>query len=580
MELTSNIINVCKMNWLFGPIADKELRVSSRRKRYYWLRVIYVALLLFFACKAWVFSGMFYSGMDPAAYMSLIGIRICRNIGALQFFAAHIIALFLLSGILSEEINKRTLPILLTTPITSFQIVAGKIFSKLTQVFLLLCLSFPVLAIIRVFGGVPWNLIVYSTCITILGVLFSASVIVFLSTIFTKTHNVFIAACILIPLYYGFIFFVLVRYSIIDDNSYAMGTVLVINPFLMFYLCSLSFVDPTILTTGLPGQMSFLLLFICHIIFVLLTSLVLMLLSTWRIRRVALKQISGTRKKRARRFMAVFEFLIGILPRISRNRKIRDVRGAAVVWKEMHNSLFRSDIMRGREIYLILIAAIVIVYTLILSFYINGGPELFRIVIVIWVIGAYLVTAITPASSIVKEKETSSWQILLCTPMSDGEILWGKIAGVLRKSCIMWVVTLLFVALGSYVGSFGVAPVILSFIIIVGIVAFFTGTGVYFSVISRNVTMAVMIVTLLGSVVLFVPAAFLWAVLNGPIYYFDMYDLILATGIINPLGPLLMATDSIELAYVFYIVVFAFVNLFIGGMFVILAKKKMRKKIF
>ena len=34
------------MDWLTGPILDKELRVSSRRRRNYWLRFVYIALLM------------------------------------------------------------------------------------------------------------------------------------------------------------------------------------------------------------------------------------------------------------------------------------------------------------------------------------------------------------------------------------------------------------------------------------------------------------------------------------------------------------------------------------------------------
>jgi ABC-type transport system involved in multi-copper enzyme maturation permease subunit len=582
MELTGNILNVFKLNWLFGPIADKELRVSSRRKRYYFLRAIYVALLLFFVCKAWAFRIFYYSGMDPSAYMSEIAKQICRNIVTLQFFSAHVIALFLLSGILSEEINKRTLPVLLTTPITSFQIVAGKIFSKLTQVFLLLCLSFPVLAIVRVFGGVPWNLIVYSTCITILGVLFSASIIVFLSTIFTKTHNVFIASIIVIPLYYGFTFFALINNIPFISNSQVMTVSTIINPFIMFYWCFHAFDDPSILTSGQTGQSSFLVTFIFHAIFILLVSFILMLLSAWRVRRVALMQMSSSRMRRKRWFMIVCEFIIGLLPRISRNREIRDVKGRAVVWKEMHNSLFRSEVLRGREIYLILVAAIIIVYVMLFSLLVSGGDALIGIAAASWFFGAYLVTVITPATSIVKEKETSSWQILLCTPMSDGEILWGKIAGVLRKSSIMWIGVLIFAALISYVGEVGYTPLVLSFSIVCSIVALFTGIGVYFSVICRSSTTSIIFTALLGVVMMILSGCMLFLFeshggIFGVFGYFDFMEIVVYT---SPAGPFMMLEGIIDLEYVTFVVVYAIVNVGIGAIFAMRAKKKMRKKIF
>jgi hypothetical protein len=42
------------LSWLTGPIFDKELRVSSRRRRNYVLRSVYVALFLVFVSLIWI----------------------------------------------------------------------------------------------------------------------------------------------------------------------------------------------------------------------------------------------------------------------------------------------------------------------------------------------------------------------------------------------------------------------------------------------------------------------------------------------------------------------------------------------
>ena len=42
----NKFLSIITFRWLTGAIFDKELRVASRRKRYYTLRVIYIAALI------------------------------------------------------------------------------------------------------------------------------------------------------------------------------------------------------------------------------------------------------------------------------------------------------------------------------------------------------------------------------------------------------------------------------------------------------------------------------------------------------------------------------------------------------
>ena len=153
--------------WLTGPLLDKELRVSSRRRRNYVLRFAYVLLLTIFVVIVWL-SVVKFQG--TAAYqksrMAVAGKTIITTIVTFQFIATQLIAVIMLSTSISDEIYHRTLGVLMTTPISSFQIVMGKLFSKLLQLILLLAISLPLLAIVRIFGGVPWNYVLSSLCIT------------------------------------------------------------------------------------------------------------------------------------------------------------------------------------------------------------------------------------------------------------------------------------------------------------------------------------------------------------------------------------------------------------------------------
>ncbi len=43
--ILNSLRNLLSLSWLIGPIFDKELRVSSRRRRNYVLRFIYLVFL-------------------------------------------------------------------------------------------------------------------------------------------------------------------------------------------------------------------------------------------------------------------------------------------------------------------------------------------------------------------------------------------------------------------------------------------------------------------------------------------------------------------------------------------------------
>ncbi len=64
----------------------------------------------------------------------------------------------------------------MTTPINGLQIVMGKLLSKLLQLVLLLGISLPILAIVRVLGGVPWGYLLSGLSITLTASIFAGSV--------------------------------------------------------------------------------------------------------------------------------------------------------------------------------------------------------------------------------------------------------------------------------------------------------------------------------------------------------------------------------------------------------------------
>ena len=162
-------IDSLRRSWSSCALLEKELRVSSRHRRNYFLRFAYLLSLTVFVAVIWAeqVQRLRTGGVYSASRMAEVGRHITVYAVFFQFWAAQLIAVIMLSNAFSDEIYHRTLNVLMTTPVTNLQIVLGKLLSKLLQLLLLFAVTLPLLAIVRVFGGVPWDYIISSFCITV-----------------------------------------------------------------------------------------------------------------------------------------------------------------------------------------------------------------------------------------------------------------------------------------------------------------------------------------------------------------------------------------------------------------------------
>ncbi len=163
---------------LAGPLFDKELRVASRQGRSYLMRFVYAGLLTGFAAGVWYFFVAWDSRGSLANQMSRLaaaGTFITVTIVWFQFVTSQFLAVTLLSGAIGEEIRKRTLHVLAVTPMSGLQIVGGKLAGGLLRVVMLLAISLPLLALVRVFGGVSWDYIVSGMCVTFTALVFTGA---------------------------------------------------------------------------------------------------------------------------------------------------------------------------------------------------------------------------------------------------------------------------------------------------------------------------------------------------------------------------------------------------------------------
>jgi len=479
------------MFWLTGPIFDKELRVSSRRRRNYVLRFFYVVMLTLFLVLVWI-PMMARSGstLYQISRMAETGKLIIVYVVWFQFCAIQVLAIILLSTSISEEIYHRTLGLLMTTPINSFQIVMGKLFSKLLQLVLLLAISLPLLAIVRVMGGVPWNYVISSLCVTLTTVIFVGSLSLFFSIFSRRAYVVIIVT--FITLWIIFALLPVGIYAIWDIANPTISEKVLFewlflpNPYCNLFFKTILMVEPRA-ATGMPSYF-----WPLHCGIMLAASALLLLVSMIIVRKVALRQATGQLdgsggKRRSRRASKGIQ---ADQPALS--EAFRRVIGPPILWKELRSPLFgrhkiRSCILASAGLILLLAT-----YYLCAKTHILDDKDTHTTYAVIFMGVGMLFTIVLPATSVTSEREARSWPVLLATPLDDKDILFGKLAGSLRRCFPAWLLFFGHIIIFSLAGFIHPLAIIQMGILVTWIAVFLSASGLYFSSRFKHTTTAVM----------------------------------------------------------------------------------------
>ncbi len=490
------------MSWLTGPIFDKELRVSSRRRRNYALRFFYLLLLTGFLTLFWLEAIPRGAGsLNQVSKMAEAGKAMTSFVVWFQFIATQIIALIMLSNSISDEVYNRTLGLLMTTPINSFQIVIGKLFSKLLQIVLILGISLPLLAIIRVFGGVPWNYVVSSLCITLTTVIFVGSLSLFFSVFSRKAYAVILVTILTLFVVFGVLPYLCGVLWYLLTHSWPSPRLTAIiffaNPYGVLMYKTAMMASP-MGAGGIGGPATRLWYVHCGIM--LAVSSVILFLSVCVVRRVALRQATGqsdaSPSKKAKSSGKVL-----------RASPPRRVAGPAVMWKELKTPVLGRR--KLRMIIGILLGLILLLTTYALCLHYDAFDEGYThiVYVVIYTGVGMLFTTILPATCITSEKESQAWPLLLATTLSDWQILFGKFAGIVRRCIPIWCLLFGHIVVFSLAGYIHPIAIVHIGMVVFWIVAFLSGTGLYFSACFRHTTAAV--------IANFTLAGVLWAL--GPI---------------------------------------------------------------
>ena len=477
-------------SWISGPIFDKELRVSSRRRRNYVLRFVYLSLLTVFVVLVWLATvEARRSFATQIAQMSEAGKAIIVSIVWFQFIATQLIVVIMLSTSISDEIYNRTLGLLMTTPINSAQIVMGKLSSKLLQLLLLLAISMPLLAVVRVFGGVPWSYVIAGMGITLSAVVFAGTLSLHTSISGRRAYIIILRTLfILFALYCAIPAIAFALWVVVSDETPGMdvvGAFMHTNPFMV-----LAGETETMMQAG--GRGGPWISWPIHCAIMTGASALLLAWSTKRVRKLALRCAVGETdaiikrtKRRGKRVAA------GENPEVAPAKAIRRIKGSPVIWKELRTPFIEGG--RNKSIIGLCVAKVMLLITYgiaahreVLS---DGFSHIFYTILFVGLGLVY--SAVLSATVITAEKESRAWPILIATPMSDWHILLGKAVGVIRKCLPVWIFLFAHVLIFTVIGYIHPIAMFHLVILVTGVVVFLSGSGLYFSARFRRTTSAV-----------------------------------------------------------------------------------------
>ena len=318
---------------LTGPIFEKELRVSSRRRRNYLLRFVYLILLTLFVVLVWLGQTQFSrnrSVIYQVSRLAEVDKTVVLTIVWFQFCFTQLVAVIMLSNSISDEIYHKTLGTLMTTPINALQIVLGKLLSKLLQILILIGLSLPLLAVVRVFGGIPWDFVVSSLCINLTTVIFVASISMFFS-IFTRHSYLVIIFTVLtmaflfylLPIIAGLIY---LGFHICNENTF-FSALCYFNPYI-------NQIAETVMLMSARG-MPFSCHWPTHCLISLAGSVVILIFCVKMVRKAALAQAAGIPFFTPRKKSSLSAKTSNYPKKTSPAARLRTVSGSAVLWKEL-----------------------------------------------------------------------------------------------------------------------------------------------------------------------------------------------------------------------------------------------------
>ncbi len=300
-----------KIRW--NPIVKKDMQVAARSMRLSWGLFAYEAILAmaFLLAMAVIQASSANIYNNGNVYSSLVSLF--PILAVAQVCIVALIVPIITASSISGERERQTLDIMLTTCMSPFSIVVGKVISAVLRILFFVAASTPIMALAFVVGGLSWGHLFWFLLTIILLSVFSGSIGILCSALCRRS----ITAVILSFAFYFMIFVLtflplLIKAALGSRSAGETPLFLLFNPIVFFeeffmqimtgksllggagYMFSKS--DVGFITYHLATGKAWMLVSAACI---LLLSLVFMLAAAWKVN--PMHSSSGRKRRKARK---------------------------------------------------------------------------------------------------------------------------------------------------------------------------------------------------------------------------------------------------------------------------------------
>jgi ABC-type transport system involved in multi-copper enzyme maturation permease subunit len=441
---------------LLGPVFSREWVTAPRRLRFYIGKAAYVAALLALMSTAWLLlTGT--QDIRGVGDMARFGATLFQLLAPLQMALVLFFSALLAASAVAQEKDRRTLVLLLMTRLSGRELVLGRLFSSLLQVFVLLAAAWPMFLLAGLFGGISGSQIVRVFAVTLAAALAAGSIGSTLALWREKTFQT-LALAFLTLMFWLALAEVLVavgnwgfRWQGVSTAVWGAG----VSP----WRAVLAAARPLVGQAGsLPlfGSPVLLFLAVAGGITVLANAVAIGWIRVWNPSR-ELQTAPGANEDLFQRSAANRETKSGpataakLSPHAARQRT-RPVWNNPILWREIRTRAYGRKILAIRLAYLLLFAlAAVGVHSVVSGGGVVGGgasgatalrDSLVLHLAPLVVLSLILVNALA-VTSITTERDLGALDLLLVTDLAPAEFIFGKLGGIFYVAKEMIVLPLL-----------------------------------------------------------------------------------------------------------------------------------------
>ena len=207
-----------------NPIVKKDVKVQSRSMKICWGVFAYelILALVYFLAMSVIQNTRMYSTANIYSYI----VWLYPVLAVTQLVILGMVVPVRTASSISGEKERQTFDIMMTTSMSPFSIIMGKVMTAIVQSMFYVVASMPIMALPFIIGGMSWAYLFLFLGIAVLVALFSASIGIFCSSLCKKS----ISAVILSYVFY-LVFFLgtavppLVYSAILSNMRYNLPSV-------------------------------------------------------------------------------------------------------------------------------------------------------------------------------------------------------------------------------------------------------------------------------------------------------------------------------------------------------------------